>query len=72
MFGDDFNVGKVVAGLSNADLTWEVSKEYNFGLDFAILKNRLNFGIEVYNKKTEGSILTRQLSYVTGFEAGVP
>ncbi|WP_273274455.1 SusC/RagA family TonB-linked outer membrane protein [Maribacter polysiphoniae] len=70
LFGDDFNVGKVVAGLSNADLTWEVSKEYNFGLDFAILKNRLNFGIEVYNKKTEGSILTRQLSYVTGFGGG--
>lgn len=70
LFGDDFTVGKVVEGLSNADLTWEVSKEYNFGLDFGILKNRLNFGFEYYNKKTEGSILARQLSYVTGFEGG--
>ncbi|MBD0777419.1 TonB-dependent receptor [Maribacter sp. ANRC-HE7] len=70
LFGDDFEIGKVVEGLSNADLTWEVSKEYNFGLDFAILKNRLSFGVEVYNKKTEGSILARQLSYVTGFGGG--
>lgn len=67
LFGDDFNVGKSVEGLSNADLTWEISKEYNLGLDLSILNSRVNFGFEYYNKETEGSILARQLSFVTGF-----
>ncbi|SDS93615.1 TonB-linked outer membrane protein, SusC/RagA family [Maribacter dokdonensis] len=67
LFGDDFNVGKSVEGLSNADLSWEVSKEYNLGLDLSVLNSRVNFGFEFYNKETEGSILARQLSFVTGF-----
>ncbi|WP_036145564.1 SusC/RagA family TonB-linked outer membrane protein [Maribacter sp. Hel_I_7] len=67
LFGDDFSIGKSVAGLSNADLTWEISKEYNFGLDLSILNSRVNFGFEYYSKETEGSILARQLSFVTGF-----
>lgn len=67
LYGDDFNVGKSVEGLSNADLSWEVSKEYNLGLDLSVLNSRVNFGFEFYNKETEGSILARQLSFVTGF-----
>ena len=67
LFGDTSSIGKVVVGLSNDDLSWEVSKEYNFGLDFSVLSNRINFGFEYYDKKTEGSVLARQLSYVSGF-----
>ncbi|KKN94194.1 hypothetical protein LCGC14_0190180 [marine sediment metagenome] len=67
LFGDDFTIGKSVAGLSNADLSWEISKEYNVGLDLSILNSRVNFGFEYYSKETEGSILARQLSFVTGF-----
>lgn len=67
LFGDDFTIGKSVAGLSNADLSWEISKEYNLGLDLSILNSRVNFGFEYYSKETEGSILARQLSFVTGF-----
>lgn len=67
LLGDNIGLGKVVQTLSNEDLTWEVSKEYNFGLDMSILNNRVNLGFEYYNKTTEGSILSRQLSFITGF-----
>lgn len=66
LFGNNIGLGSVVATLPNADLTWEVSKEYNFGLDLAILNNRISFGFEYYDKTTEGSILNRQLSFITG------
>ncbi|MGB3152110.1 MAG: TonB-dependent receptor [Maribacter sp.] len=66
LFGNSIGLGKVVATLPNADLTWEVSREYNFGLDMAILNNRVSLGFEYYDKTTEGSILNRQLSFITG------
>ncbi|WP_339708618.1 TonB-dependent receptor [uncultured Kriegella sp.] len=71
LFGDNLGNGKVVAGLSNSNLTWEISKEYNFGLDFAAINNRVRLGFEYYNKETEGSILNRQLSSITGFGSAV-
>ena len=70
LFGDSNGLGQIVETLPNADLDWEISKEYNVGLDFAILNNRINFGIEYYNKTTEGSILDRQLSFITGLGEG--
>ncbi|NAS12996.1 SusC/RagA family TonB-linked outer membrane protein [Poritiphilus flavus] len=66
LFDDDIGLGKIVQTLPNADLTWEVSKEYNVGLDLGILNNRVNLAMEYYRKTTEGSILNRQLSFITG------
>ncbi|TQO36700.1 TonB-linked SusC/RagA family outer membrane protein [Arenibacter algicola] len=71
LFGDTQGNGKSVAGLSNSNLTWEISKEYNFGLDFAMINNHVRLGFEYYNKETEGSILNRQLSSITGFGSAV-
>lgn len=36
----------------NPDLKWEKSAEYNIGLDWAVLGNRLSGTIDVYNKNT--------------------
>jgi TonB-linked SusC/RagA family outer membrane protein len=44
-FGTDWN--------ENPDLQWESTTEINIGLDFAILKNRINGSIEVYTKYTD-------------------
>lgn len=37
----------------NPDLRWEKKKEFNIGLDFSLLKNRLGGSIDVYSRKTE-------------------
>lgn len=68
LFGDDNGLGRIVQTLPNANLTWEVSKEYNVGFDLAIISNRINLGFEYYHKTTEGSILNRQLSFITGLD----
>ena len=43
--------GVQVSTLVNTDLTWQRTSEYNIALDFAVLKNRLNGSIEVYQQK---------------------
>ncbi|MEC5147049.1 TonB-dependent receptor [Chitinophaga sp. 212800010-3] len=37
----------------NPDLKWEVKKEFNAGLDFSLLKNRLSGSVDVYSRKTQ-------------------
>ena len=41
-----------VAQNPNPDLKWEVSKEWNFGLDYGILNNRIHGSLDVYVKTT--------------------
>ncbi|GGW33073.1 SusC/RagA family TonB-linked outer membrane protein [Arenibacter certesii] len=36
----------------NPDLKWEEKKEFNLGLDFAFLNNRLSGSVDVYQRKT--------------------
>lgn len=52
-----YSDGKWLPGLSvssnpNPDLRWEKSTEFNVGLDWSVLDNRLSGSIDVYNKKT--------------------
>ncbi|QNL49922.1 TonB-dependent receptor [Olivibacter sp. SDN3] len=37
---------------ANPDLRWERKAEWNFGLDFALLENRISGTIDVYNRTT--------------------
>ena len=41
-----------VAQNPNPDLKWEVSKEWNFGLDYGFLNNRIHGTLDVYVKTT--------------------
>ncbi len=71
LFGDTATNGVTVDGLPNQDLTWERSKEFNVGLDLTVLDNRINLGLELYNKKTVGSIIDRSLSSITGYDTAI-
>ncbi|EOR94893.1 TonB-dependent receptor [Arcticibacter svalbardensis MN12-7] len=52
--------GSVILGLSpnnailaNANITWERTYAYNFGMDLGLLNNRLNLTVEYYNSQTD-------------------
>lgn len=58
-YGDSYyySDGSWLPGLSvssnpNPDLKWEKSTEFNVGLDWSVLDDRLGGSIDVYNKKT--------------------
>jgi TonB-linked SusC/RagA family outer membrane protein len=53
--------------LANKGLKWEKSKEWNLGLDFGFLKNRITGSLELYNRKTVDLILNQKIPTVTGF-----
>ncbi|GAE85919.1 TonB-dependent receptor [Bacteroides reticulotermitis JCM 10512] len=44
--------GLVVNSNPNPDLKWETSAEFNFGLDWSVLNDRLSGSVDVYTKKT--------------------
>lgn len=55
--------------LENADLTWETNRNWDLGLDFSVLKNRINGTVEYYVRKTENLIYPKNVSFTTGFQS---
>ncbi|HMU08423.1 MAG TPA: TonB-dependent receptor [Ferruginibacter sp.] len=49
--------GYVISGLPNKKLKWQSTSQFNFGLDFGILRNRISGSIEVYSQKTKDILL---------------
>ncbi len=43
--------------LPNPNLRWESSEQFNVGLDFAALNNRIEFTVDVYKKQTKDLLL---------------
>lgn len=62
----DYAVGYTVSSLPNPDLGWEYSKTWNYGLDFALLNNRLSGTIEYYVTKTNDVLLNVALPATSG------
>ncbi|WP_462253183.1 SusC/RagA family TonB-linked outer membrane protein [Ekhidna sp.] len=49
-------VGIVQTQIGNPDLTWETSRQINFGVDFGMLQNDLNVSLDIYKINTEDMI----------------
>ena len=47
--------------VANSDLTWEKSYNWNIGLDFSVLRNRIDGSIELYYTDTKGVLYNRPL-----------
>lgn len=54
--------------LANPDLSWELSNNFNVGLD-AVLLNKLNITLEYFSKKTTDLLLDVPVSGTTGFSS---
>ncbi|MFS8615624.1 MAG: TonB-dependent receptor [Solitalea sp.] len=65
-FGDAFATGFYVSELPNSNLGWEYSETWNYGLDFALLNNRLSGTIEYYTTKTKDILLNVNLPGTSG------
>jgi len=54
---DDYPFGTVPARTSNPDLQWEVATQFNVGLDFGLLQNRVTGTLNYFNKITSKQVL---------------
>ncbi|NEU08514.1 SusC/RagA family TonB-linked outer membrane protein [Flavihumibacter sp. R14] len=49
----NFNGSTTTITAASPDLKWETTTQYGFGIDFAILKNKLSGTLDYFNKSTE-------------------
>ena len=68
-YGANYNQqpGSSPTVIGNADLTWELNKPLNVGIDISVLKNRINLTADYYVRKTSQLLLNEPLSLTSGF-----
>lgn len=54
-----------------ADLKWETTKAYNFGIDFGFFNNRLSGAVEYYTRQTEDLLATVPSPAGTNFDKNI-
>jgi TonB-linked SusC/RagA family outer membrane protein len=59
--------GIALSTIPNPDLTWELTTQYNAGLDISLFQSRISFTAEVYVKNTANLLLNVPLPGTTGF-----
>jgi TonB-linked SusC/RagA family outer membrane protein len=71
-YGTNYNgqPGSAPSNVGNPNLTWEKNTIFNVGVDFAILKDRINGTVEYYDRKTTSLLLGVPLSLTSGVQVG--
>ena len=65
--GSSVLVGVTASRLANPNLAWEKTEATNFGMDFGILKDRINISADYYISTTKDLLMNRRLPVITGF-----
>jgi TonB-dependent starch-binding outer membrane protein SusC len=55
------------SAIANKALTWERTREWNLGLDFGFLKNRITGELNIYDKLSLNLLMERKLAVPTGW-----
>lgn len=68
-YGNNYNQlpGSAPANVGDPNLTWELNKPFNVGVDVSILKNRISLTAEYYNRTSSSLLLSVPLSRTSGF-----
>lgn len=61
--------GTYPARLANPNLTWETTRQTDFGVELSIFRNRLNLNFDVYNKYTYDMLLDVPVPSRSGFSS---
>lgn len=69
VFGDDSAFGYQQNGIANPDLSWEISRTLNVGLDFGFWDNKISGNLELYDTKTSDLLLERLLPSTSGYNS---
>jgi len=56
-------------GLPNPFLTWEESNQFDLGIDFQFLSNRLSLLIDLYRRESNNMLLNDVIPAITGFNS---
>ena len=67
VFGDNVAPGVVVNSLSNENLGWETTKQFDIGLDLGLFEDRIQFVYDYYTKRTSNLLYAVQVPQESGF-----
>lgn len=67
-FNNVITQGQTINRLPNKDLRWERNKQFDIGLELAVLDNRIRFVYDFYQKNTDGLIQQRAIPTSAGFD----
>ncbi|MBF4466434.1 TonB-dependent receptor [Flavobacterium sp. LC2016-12] len=68
--GSNLVTGWESKNLANTGLTWEKTRELNFGLDFGFFSNRISGTVDVYDRLSDELIYNRALPFEYGIPSG--
>ncbi|TRZ46208.1 SusC/RagA family TonB-linked outer membrane protein [Robertkochia solimangrovi] len=66
-FGGSVVNGWLPSDLANSELGWEKTREFNFGLDFGFMSNRLFGSIDIYDRLSDDLLLEQSLPVESGW-----
>jgi TonB-linked SusC/RagA family outer membrane protein len=68
-YGD--TAGITSSQLSNPNLKWETTRQWNIGIETSLLSNRLSFEVDYYNKYTYNLLLNTPVPGKTGYSSTI-
>lgn len=68
-FGNASQLGSYFNGLGNTGLSWEETIMKNIGLDLSLFNNKITVSTEVYERKTDGLLLSVPLPQSLGYSS---
>lgn len=73
MYSNDYILGGILApgktqgNIGNDKLTWEETKQFDIGVDFGFLNDRIFFMYDYYSKVTDGLLYQTDIPWSSGF-----
>lgn len=64
--GQIINKGTTIEGIKDLGLKWEVTTEYDLGLEFSFLNNKITGEIDYYNKLTTDALIDAPIDIIFG------
>lgn len=72
-YGANYNQqpGSSFTNVGDSNLTWELNKPFNVGIDVGVLNNRINVSVDYYVRKSEDLLLDVPLSRTAGINTAL-
>lgn len=70
-FNNSTVVGTVPTSISNEDLKWETTEQWDLGFDLGFINDRIDLTVDLYNKITRDLLLEASLPYTSGFTSAM-
>jgi len=65
--GNGTSVPLSLNNIANPNLTWETTEQLNFGVDFALVNNRISGSVDMYDKTTKDLLQSSPIPTSSGF-----